>query len=160
MDSLIGLLKKHAHLSNAELAVMLGTTEEDVEKRIQDLEDREIIKGYSAILDYYALDPNLVTAFIELNVTPQSQSGFDDIADSICKYDQVESVRLMSGGYDILVEVTGVSIRDVSLFVSQNLATIDAVQSTTTHFVLKNYMDNGILVSGHEEKDERGLVSP
>ena len=159
MDSLIKLLKTNARLSNAELAVMLGKTEQEVADDINKLECDGIIKGYTAIVDDYEIDANAVTALIELKVTPQSQSGFDEIAKEISQYEQVESVRLMSGAYDIIVAVTGVSIRDVSQFVSQNLATIDAVQSTATHFVLKSYKDNGIIINGDED-DERGMISP
>jgi len=126
---------------------------------ISQLEADGIVKGYSAIIDESKYDPNSVFALIELNVTPQSQSGYEEIARQIASYSEVASVRLMSGTYDILVEVIGANIRDVSLFVSQRLATIDAVQSTATHFVLKAYKDNGIIIDG-EEKDERSWVSP
>ena len=111
MDQLIELLKGNARLSNAELAVMLGKSEEQVAQ---------------------------------------------EIAQQISSFDQVEAVRLMSGTYDIIVEVTGKNIRDISLFVSQRLAAIDAVQETTTHFGLRVYKDNGIIIGG-EEKDERGM---
>lgn len=159
MNSLIKLLRTNARLTNAELAVMLGKTEQQVANDIQKLECDGVIKGYSAIIDEYAVDANAVTALIELKVTPQSQSGYDEIAKEISQFEQVESVRLMSGAYDIIVAVTGVSIRDVSQFVSQNLAAIDAVQSTATHFVLKSYKDNGIIING-DETDERGMISP
>ena len=132
MDQLIELLKGNARLSNAELAVMLGKSEEQVAQEIAQLEKDGIIKGFTAIIDESAYDPNSVFALIELKVTPQSQSGFDEIAQQISSFDQVEAVRLMSGTYDIIVEVTGKNIRDISLFVSQRLAAIDAVQETTT----------------------------
>ncbi len=156
MDRLIELLKSNARLSNAELAVMLGKTEQEVKGDIQKLENNGIIKGYTAIIDESAYDPNSVFALIELKVTPQSQSGFDEIARQISEYEQVEAVRLMSGTYDIIVEVTGKNIRDISMFVSQRLATIAAVQETTTHFGLRVYKDNGIII-GSEETDERGM---
>lgn len=159
MEQLIKLLKNNARISNAELAVLLGRTEEQVAAQITELELNGTIKGYSAIVDEDKYNPNSVNALIEVKVTPQSQSGFDEIANTIAGYDEVESVRLMSGGYDIIVSVNGSNIRDISQFVSQRLATIDAVQSTATHFVLKTYKDNGILISG-DEIDERGLVSP
>ncbi len=159
MNSLIKLLKTNARLTNAELAVMLGKTEQEVAEDIKKLECDGVIKGYSAIIDESAIDSNSVFAIIELKVTPQSQSGFDEIANEISQYEQVESVRLMSGAYDISVCVTGGNIRDVSQFVSQKLAAIDAVQSTATHFVLKSYKDNGIIISG-DETDERGMISP
>lgn len=159
MDSLIKLLKTNARLSNAELAVMLDKTQEQVTAEIAQLECDGIIKGYSAIIDEMAIDSNAVNALIELKVTPLSQSGYDDIASEISAYEQVESVRLMSGGYDILVSVTGSNIREISQFVSQRLAGLDAVVSTTTHFVLKNYKENGIIIS-NDDADERGLISP
>ncbi|WP_028505898.1 Lrp/AsnC family transcriptional regulator [Ruminococcus sp. FC2018] len=159
MDRLIGLLKSNARLSNSELAVMLGKSEEEVKQEIERLENDGIIKGYTAIVDESAYDPNSVFALIELKVTPQSQSGFDEIAQQISGYEQVEAVRLMSGTYDIIVEVTGKNIRDISLFVSQRLATIAAVQETTTHFGLRVYKDNGIII-GSDEKDERGMMFP
>lgn len=159
MDQLIKLLKNNARITNSELAVLLDKTEEQVAADIAKLEADGVIKGYSAIVDESAYDPNSVFVLIELKVTPQSQSGFDEIANQIASYEQVESVRLMSGAYDIIVAVNGANIRDISQFVSQRLATIDAVQSTATHFVLKVYKDNGIMISS-DDKDERGLISP
>lgn len=159
MDQLIKLLKNNARITNSELAVLLDKSEEQVAADIAKLEKDGVIKGYSAIVDESAYDPNSVLALIELKVTPQSQSGFDEIANQIASYEQVESVRLMSGAYDIIVAVNGANIRDISQFVSQRLATIDAVQSTATHFVLKVYKDNGIMISTDDE-DERGLISP
>ena len=153
------ILKNNARITNSELAVLLDKSEEQVAADIAKLEADGVIKGYSAIVDESAYDPNSVFALIELKVTPQSQSGFDEIANQIASYEQVESVRLMSGAYDIIVAVNGANIRDISQFVSQRLATIDAVQSTATHFVLKVYKDNGIMIST-DDKDERGLISP
>ena len=147
MDQLIKLLKNNARITNSELAILLDKTEEQVAADIAKLEADGVIKGYSTIVDESAYDPNSVFALIELKVTPQSQSGFDEIANQIASYEQVESVRLMSGAYDIIVAVNGANIRDISQFVSQRLATIDAVQSTATHFVLKVYKDNGIMIS-------------
>lgn len=159
MEKLIKLLRQNARLSNEELAVMLGVSADEVKEMIAKLEADGILKGYSAIIDESEYDPNSVFAMIELGVTPQSQSGYEDIARQIASYDEVASVRLMSGTYDILVEVIGANIREVSHFVSQRLATIDAVQSTATHFVLKAYKDNGIIIDG-EEKDERSWICP
>ena len=146
MEQLIQLLKSNSRLTNAELAVLLGKTEQQVADDIEKLEKDGIINGYTAIIDESAFDPNTVFALIELKVTPQSQSGFDEIAKQISGYEQVQAVRLMSGTYDIIVEVTGKNIRDISLFVSQRLAAIDAVQETTTHFGLRVYKDNGIII--------------
>lgn len=159
MDKLVGLLRSNARISNAELAVMLGKSEQQVAADIEKLEKDGVIKGYAAIVDETVYEPDCVTALIELKVTPQSQSGYDDIARTIAGYEQVESVRLMSGAYDILVSVTGTNIRDISRFVAENLAAIDAVQSTTTHFMLRSYKVNGI-ITADIEPDERGMISP
>lgn len=159
MDALLKLLKTNARLSNSELAVMLGSNENEIADQIARYEAEGIIKGYTAIIDESAVDPNAVTALIELKVTPQSQSGFDEIAEEIANYEEVESVRLMSGGYDIIVSVTGSNIREISQFVSARLAAIDEVTSTATHFQLKAYKDNGITIH-EEEPDERGMISP
>jgi DNA-binding Lrp family transcriptional regulator len=159
MDALLKLLKTNARLSLSELAVMLGCGEKEIGEQISRYETEGIIKGYSAIIDEAAADPNSVTALIELKVTPQSQSGYDEIAEEIANYEEVESVRLMSGAYDILVSVTGSNIREISQFVSARLAAIDAVTSTATHFELKTYKQNGITIH-EEEQDERGMISP
>ncbi len=159
MNKLLKILRKNARLSNEELAVMTGRTPEEVGRQIAELERTGVIRGYSAVIDDSAFDDDYVLALIELKVTPQSQSGFDEIAGQIASYREVESVRLMSGGYDVLVSVTGRNIREISQFVNQRLAAIDAVQSTTTHFVLKSYKENGISVTD-PDRDERGMVSP
>ncbi|MBP1533389.1 MAG: Lrp/AsnC family transcriptional regulator [Ruminococcus sp.] len=159
MEKLLKLLRNNARLTNAELAVMLDKSEAQVAADIEKLEKDGVITGYTAIIDETVYDPASITAMIELKVTPQSQSGYDDIARSIASYEQVDSVRLMSGAYDILVSVTGSNIREISRFVAENLAAIDAVQSTTTHFLLRSYKVNGI-VTDPEDTDERGLIFP
>ncbi len=118
---------------------MLNCSEKEIADQISRYESEGIIKGYTSIIDEAAVDPNAVTALIELKVTPQSQSGYDEIAREIAEYEEVESVRLMSGAYDIIVSVTGSNIREISQFVSARLAAIDAVTSTATHFQLKAY---------------------
>ncbi len=159
MDELLDLLKTNARLTDRELAVLLGQSEEEITRRIAALEADGVIKGYSAVIDEAKADPNSVKALIELKVTPQSQSGYDEIACEIADYEQVESVTLMSGGYDVLVSVKGKNIREISQFVSARLAAIEAVTSTVTHFELKSYKENGIVIH-EEERDERGLISP
>ncbi len=159
MDALLELLKTNARLSVQELAVMLGQSEGEISRRLSQYESQGVIKGYAAIIDDSALDPDYVAALIELKVTPQSQSGFDEIARQIAEYEEVESVRLMSGGYDIIVSVTGKDIRTVSRFVAEKLAAIDAITSTATHFELKSYKKNGVMICD-KETDERGIISP
>ncbi len=159
MNELIRLLKQDARLSNEQLASMLGITTKEVAEKIEKLEADGIIKGYSAIVNEELADKNSITAFIELKVTPQRDKGFDDIAKTIMMYDEVESVTLMSGGYDLAVTVTGTNFKDIALFVAQRLATIDGVLSTTTHFFLRRYKEKGIFIQ-EEDVDERGYVAP
>ena len=159
METLLKLLRQNSRLSNAQLATMTGTTENEVAAKIQELENTGIIKGYSVILDEDKAEKDVVTAIIELRVTPQADVGFDDISKKIVIYDEVTSLTLMSGGYDLAVTVTCASLKEVALFVAQRLSTIKGVLSTTTHFVLKRYKEKGFIISDGEY-DEREFVSP
>lgn len=159
MNDLIKLLNQNARFTNEELAAMLGTSEEDVAAQIDKLEKNGIIKGYSVILDESLADKDMVMAVIELKVTPQRDSGFDQIAKTIMMYDEVDSVSLMSGSYDLSITMKGRNLQDIALFVAQRLSTIDGVISTTTHFILKRYKEKGIFIE-QEDKDERGFIAP
>ncbi|MGN0642345.1 MAG: Lrp/AsnC family transcriptional regulator [Huintestinicola sp.] len=159
MDSLLKLLKGNARLSNDELAVMLGTTADDVAARIADYEKKGVIKGYSVILNEDLADKNAVTAFIEVKITPKAELGFDELARTIMMYDEVDSVTLMSGSFDLAVTLSGTNYKEIALFVAQRLSTIEGVISTSTHFVLKQYKEQGFFIEG-EAADERGFVSP
>lgn len=159
MDMLLKLLKQNARLSNEQLASMLGTSVEDVNNKIKDYEKKGIIMGYSVIINEELADKDNVTAFIEMRVTPQRDYGFDDLAKTIMMYDEVESVSLMSGSFDLSVTISGTDMKTVALFVAQRLSTIEGVISTTTHFVLKRYKEKGIFIE-HNNSDERGFVSP
>ena len=159
MNELLHLLKQNARLSNEELAAMLGTTPAEVAAQIKKLEDDGIIKGYSVVLNDELANKDTVTAFIELKVTPKRDCGFEDLAKTVMMYDEVESVSLMSGAYDLAVTVTGSSLKVIALFVAQRLSTIDGVLSTATHFVLKRYKEKGIFIE-QEPAAERGMVSP
>ena len=158
MDTLIRLLKQNARLSTKELAAMTGLSEAEVEARIKDYENKGVIKGYSAILNEDLADKDRVTAFIEVKVTPKAEYGFDDIARTIMMYDEVESLTLMSGAFDLAVTISGTNYKEIALFVARRLSTIDGVISTSTHFFLKRYKEKGIFID--EEKDERSFVSP
>jgi len=158
MDSLIKLLKGNARLSNEQLAVMLGVTPEEVAARIADYEKRGVIKGYSVILNEELADKNAVTAFIEVKVTPKADFGFDELARTIMMYD-VDSVTLMSGSFDLAVTLSGTNYKEIALFVAKRLSSIDGVISTSTHFVLKQYKEQGFFIE-NEAADERGFVSP
>ncbi|MCD7890325.1 MAG: Lrp/AsnC family transcriptional regulator [Ruminococcus sp.] len=159
MNDIIAILQQNARISDAELAEMLGITAPEAAAQIKKLENDGVIKGYSVILDDELYDNSTVYATIELKVTPQRDCGFDDIAKTIMMYDEVESVSLMSGSYDLAVEVKGTNLKDVALFVSERLSTIDGVLSTATHFILKRYKEKGIFIN-REDIDERGFVCP
>lgn len=159
MDELLKILKANALESPHSLARMLGLSEEEVKQRIADYEAEGVIRAYQAILDPDQLDPNSVRAVIEVKITPEREGGFNRIAARIGKFSEVESLFLMSGTYDLLVFLTGRNLRDVATFVSEKLATIQGVLSTSTHFMLKTYKDHGVLM---EDKvvNERLQVSP
>ena len=159
MDTIIKLLKQNARLSNAQLAAMTDMTETEVAAKIDELEHNGVIRGYSVILDEDKADKDVVTAIIELRVTPQEDVGFDQIAKDSVRYEEFAAVTLMSGGYDLAVTVTCANLKDVALFVAQRLSKISGVLSTTTHFVLKRYKEKGFLID-EDETDEREMVSP
>lgn len=156
MNDIIRILQQNARISDRELGELLGITAEEAAAEIKNLEDKGIIKGYSVIVDDELYDNSTVYATIELKVTPQRDCGFDDIARTIMMYDEVESVTLMSGAYDLSIRVKGNTLRDIASFVSQRLSTIDGVLSTATHFILKKYKEKGIFINS-EQPDERGL---
>lgn len=159
MKTLVDLLRENARLSNEQLALILGITAEAAAAQIKKLEEDGIVIGYSAIINEEKYDKNAVTALIELKVSPQVECGYDDVAKIIAQYDEVDTVQLMSGGFDLAVIVRGKSLRDIALFVSERLATLDGVLSTTTHFMLQRYKEKGVNFLG-EEADERSIVSP
>ena len=157
MNDIIKILQQNARISDAALGEMLGISAEEAAARIEQLEKDGVIKGYSVIVNDDLYDKSTVYATIELKVTPQRDCGFDDIAKTIMMYDEVESVSLMSSGaYDLAVEVKGSDLKEVAFFVSERLATIDGILSTSTHFILKKYKEKGIFID-NEESDERGL---
>ena len=154
MDQLIQILANNARLSAEQLAAMTGSTPAQVAARIDALQAEGVIRVYMAVVDWEKTDRDFCTARIELKVTPKSGMGFDEIAVTIAQFDEVESVELMSGGYDLGLTVTGKTFKDVAMFVAQRLAPLDSVESTATHFVLKTYKQGGIMTCG-QEKDER-----
>jgi DNA-binding Lrp family transcriptional regulator len=154
MDTILKLLKQNARLSSEELSSMTGLSVHEVEQKVKNYEKKGVIMGYSAILN-----DETVTAYVEVKITPQKNIGFDAIAKTIAQYDEVESVTLMSGAYDLAVTVSGTNVRTISLFISQRLSAIEGVLSTATHFILKRYKDKGICVDQFNS-DERGFVSP
>ncbi len=156
-NEIIRLLQQNARMSDADLADILGISAKEAAAEIKKLEKEGVIKGYSVIIDDEKYDKSTVHATIHLKVTPQRDCGFDDIAKTIMMYDEVDSVSLMSSGaYDLSVDVKGSTLKDVAFFVSERLATIEGILSTSTHFLLKKYKEKGIFIDS-EEIDERGL---
>ncbi len=157
MNKLLNLLDDNARLTTEQLAVLLGKTDKEIAAEIARLEDEGVIRGYKALVDWEKTDRELVTAIIDLQIAPSKDSGFDALAETISAFDEVESVTLMSGGYDLSVKLTGKTFRDVAMFVHKRLSPLDGVLSTATHFVLKTYKERGVRFGGGT-KDERGLV--
>lgn len=159
MDELLKLLRKNALESPKNMAKMLSVPEDEIKARIAEYEKTGVIRGYQALVNEDQLDLNRVRAVIEVKITPEREGGFDRIASRISKFPEVDSMFLMSGGYDLLVFVTGENLKEVASFVSEKLATIEGVISTSTHFMLKTYKDQGVLME-IEKEDERLKVSP
>ena len=157
MERLLKLLDTNARLTTAEMATMLGTDENAVKAQMAELEKAGVVRGYKALIDWDRTDRKYVTALIELRVTPKRDCGFDELAERIMKFDEVETVYLMSGGFDLMVIVNGCTFKDVAMFVAKRLSTLDSVLSTATHFVLRRYKDRGVLFLG-EDVDERGAL--
>ncbi len=158
MDKLLQILNGNARIEADKIAVMLNMTKEQVEAAIAEYEKKGVIRGYKPLLDYDKIDTQFVEAVIELKVTPNRDFGFEEIAQNISSYHEVDSVYLMSGGYDLHVQVVGKTFKDIALFVAQRLAVLDGVVSTATHFVLSRYKDRGVLM-GQDGIDERRNVS-
>ena len=155
MDKILNLLEDNATLTPEQLAVMCEKEVGDIKQMITKYEQDGIILGYKTMIDWDKTDREYVTALIEVKITPQRDRGFDRVAERIYNYPEVQSLYLMSGGFDLAVLIEGKTMKEVAYFVAQKLATIEDVISTATHFVLRKYKDKGV-VFGCEEVDERG----
>lgn len=155
MDKFLKILEDQANLSPEQLAVMCGKEVGDIKKLIEGYEKDGIILGYKTMIDWDKTDREYVSALIEVKITPQRDRGFDRVAEKIYSYPEVQSLYLMSGGFDLCVLLEGKTMKEVAYFVAQKLAPIEDVISTATHFVLRKYKDKGV-VYGVEEIDERG----
>ena len=156
-EHILNLLRENARISVGEIALRLNTNAEEVSKIISELETKNIICGYTAILNESA--SNKVTALIEVKITPQRDGGFDTVAKRIAKFDEVKELYLVSGAYDLLLEVEGESLQQVAMFVSGKLSTIDGVLSCSTGFQLKKYKQSGKIIE-NEESYERLKICP
>ena len=158
-EQILAIIEKNSRISVKELAVILGAEEIDVANELKAMEEEGIICGYHTMIDWEKTDIEKVTALIEVRITPQRGQGFDKLAERIYKYPEVNSVYLISGGYDLLVSLEGKSLKQVSSFVSDKLSTLDGVLSTATHFVLKKYKGHGTIL-GKKYEDTREMITP
>lgn len=156
---ILDLLKEDARRTPQLLSTLLGVDEAEVTQAIRELEDEHVIVKYTSVVNWSKVDDEKVTALIEVQITPERGRGFEGIAERIYLYPQVKSVYLMSGAYDLLVEVEGTNLKEVASFVSDRLSPIESVLSTKTHFILKKYKQDGIIFEEHED-DRRLIISP
>ncbi len=158
MKKLLQLLEDDCTLSHGQLASMTGMTEAEVAAAIAEYEKNRLILGYKAIVDWDRTDRETVTALIEVSVTPQRGEGFDRVAERIYQYDEVESVYLMSGSFDLTVIISGRTLKEVALFVGEKLAPLEDVTGTATHFILKKYKEKHLVFEKQEVQEERFVL--
>ncbi|MBQ3105223.1 MAG: Lrp/AsnC family transcriptional regulator [Lachnospiraceae bacterium] len=158
-EKILQIVEKNSRINLSELAVILGVEEEDVINEMAAMEEEGVICGYHTLIDWEKTEIEKVSALIEVRVTPQRGQGFDNIAERIYKYPEVNAVYLISGGYDLLVTLEGKSLKEIATFVSDKLSTLESVLSTATHFILKKYKDHGTVLS-RKKKDEREIYIP
>lgn len=157
MEKLLALLQDDAKLTVAQLAVVLDLTEKEVAAAICKFEKEGVITGYRTLINWERTEAHRASALIELRVTPKKDSGFDEVAKRVKAFPEVESVCLMSGGFDLAVTVTASTMSEIAMFVAKRLAPIDGVLSTATHFILTKYKDGGVdFTPEDDEIDERG----
>ncbi|MFC4769868.1 Lrp/AsnC family transcriptional regulator [Effusibacillus consociatus] len=156
---ILNLLHENSRLSHENIANMLGIEVAEVTALIDELERDKVILRYSAVINWDKVEAQRVTAVIDVKVTPQREVGFDAIAERIYRFSEVKSVSLMSGGYDLQVIIEGTHLKEVARFVAEKLSTIEHVNSTTTHFLLKTYKTDGVIFDDHED-DQRLVISP
>lgn len=157
-EKILTFIEKNSKIDLKELAVILGVDEAAVMNELEAMENEHIICGYPTLIDWDKAGIEKVTALIEVRVTPQRDMGFDKVAEHIYRYPEVNSVYLISGGFDFMVTIEGRTLREVSQFVSDKLSTIDTVLSTKTNFILKKYKDHGTVMAG-PVKDERIMMA-
>ncbi len=158
-EQILAIIEKNSRINLGELAVILGATEVEVVNELAALESEGIICGYHTMIDWEKTSIEKVTALIEVRITPQRGQGYDNIAERIYKYPEVDSVYLISGGYDLMVTLEGKSLKAVASFVNDKLATLDGVLSTATHFILKKYKDHGTILT-KKYADTREKITP
>lgn len=157
-NAILELLEKDAKMSAEQIASSLDMKVEDVAAAIEEYEEKDIIAGYKTLIDWDKVGDEGVTALIEIKVVPQRGQGFERIAERMSQYEEVESVYLMSGAYDLAVTIHGKTLREVAGFVSDKIAPLEYVTSTATHFVLKKFKDKGVMYTNTEKNQERGYA--
>jgi DNA-binding Lrp family transcriptional regulator len=157
MDEILEILEKNCRYSEEQIAVMTGKSVQEVKEAIKSYENRNIIVGYTALVNWENTNKESVVALIEVKVTPQRGEGFDKVAERIYRFPEVKACYLMSGSFDLTVIIEGKSMKGVALFVAEKLAPLESVQSTATHFVLKKYKDKGTIFEEKPLDDREGI---
>ena len=158
MEEILEILEQNSRYSDQQIAIMIGKTVEEVREAIRDYEEKNIIAGYTALINWENTGSETVTALIEVKITPQRGEGFDKVAERIYKFDKVKACYLMSsGGFDLTVVVEGKTMKEVALFVSSSLACQEYVTGTATHFVLKKYKDHGRIFKEKVAKEREDI---
>ena len=157
-EKILNYIETNSRIDIHDLAIMMGTDETTIMNELEEMEQSHVICGYHTLIDWDKAGIEKVTALIEVRVTPQRGMGFDKVAERIYNYPEVNSVYLISGGFDFMVTLEGRTLREVSEFVSDKLSPLDSVLSTKTNFILKKYKDHGTIMA-EQRKDERELVS-
>ena len=156
-EKILQIIEKNSRIDLKELAIILGYDEIDVANEVKKMEEEGIICGYHTLIDWEKTSLDQVSALIEVRVTPQRGQGFDNIAERIYNYPEVNALYLISGGYDLLISLEGKTLKEISMFVSEKLAPLDSVLSTATHFILKKYKDHGTVLD-KKKSDEREMI--
>ena len=157
-EKILSYIETNSRIDMHDLAIMMGTDEATIMNELEEMEQAHIICGYHTLINWEKAGIEKVTAMIEVRVTPQRGMGFDKVAERIYNYPEVNSVYLISGGFDFMVTLEGKTLREVSEFVSDKLSPLDSVLSTKTNFILKKYKEHGTIMA-EQRKDERELVS-
>ncbi len=157
MNEILEILEKNSKLTAAQVAVMTAKSEEEIKAAIEKLEADGVILGYNTTINWEMTDKEVVTALIEVKVTPQRGEGFDKVAERIYRFEEVRDCYLMSGGFDLTVLIEGKTMKEVAFFVAEKLAPLDSVLSTSTHFVLKKYKDKGMVFEKKVKENKETL---
>jgi DNA-binding Lrp family transcriptional regulator len=158
-EEILALLRENARYTVEDMARQTDLDESEVEETIEQLESEGVVRGYQAVVDWDKVEPERVRANVELNVTLDRETGYDDIAERLAKFPEVQGLRLMSGDFDFAMEVEGESMSQVSRFISEKVAPVPEITQTVTHYVMDTYKERGVeLGDGHD--DDRLSVSP